>query len=281
MARIVLGHRDGGLAIRLARSVLSELTAEWPDLQFVPRTFGGASVEDGDAVVKAVADGRASIGVVAGETLAPTLPEGVTLFEVTRRLEPRLALVTKGSRSIGDLGAGARVGVAASRDLPFVQASFPGTAPELLGAEVDEALSRLAAGELDGLLLPASTLLTLDLRDRISTVLEPDVLPPAPGQGSLVLIARSEDDVAAEVAYTLHHRPSFDRVVAERAFAAGLAPRPVGALATVDAEGELTLFGAVAEGTTTIQANVTGEAKEAAEVGAELAKDVAAQLEAL
>jgi hydroxymethylbilane synthase len=281
MARIVLGHRDGGLAIRLARSVLSDLTAEWPDLQLVPRTFGGAAVDDGDAVVKAVAEGRASIGVVACETLAPVLPDDVKLAAVTRRLEPRLALVTKGSRTIGDLGAGARIGVGAARDLPFVQAGFPGTVPELLRGEIDEALARLASGELDGLVLPASTLLTYDLRDRISTVLDADVLPPAPGQGSLALVTRADDDLAAEVAYTLHHRPSFDRVVAERAFAAGLVPRAIGVLATVDAEGELTLFGAVAEGTTTIQVSVTGEAKEAAEVGAELAKDVAAQLEAL
>jgi hydroxymethylbilane synthase len=139
----------------------------------------------------------------------------------------------------------------------------------------------VGGGGFDGLVLPASTLLTYDLRDRISTVLDADVLPPAPGQGSLALVTRADDDLAAEVAYTLHHRPSFDRVVAERAFAAGLVPRAIGVLATVDAEGELTLFGAVAEGTTTIQVSVTGEAKEAAEVGAELAKDVAAQLEAL
>jgi hydroxymethylbilane synthase len=281
MARFVLGHRDGALAIRLARSVLSELTAEWPDVQFVPRTFGGSVADDGDAVLAALASGQANLGVVSAETLPASLPPDVALVAISRRVEPRLALVTKGSRSLADLPAGARLGVAAARDLPFVQAGFPGTAPELLRGDVDAALSLLAAGEFDGLLLPGSTLITLELRDRIGTLLEPDVLPPAPGQGALAFVARAEDDLAAEIAYTLQHRPSFDRVRAERAFAAGLPGATVGALATVDEEGELTLFGAVVLGNTTMQASVSGDAKEASDLGSELAKDVAAQLATL
>ncbi|CAN5810250.1 hydroxymethylbilane synthase [soil metagenome] len=281
MARIVLGHRDGALAIRLARTVLTDLAAEWPDLQFVPRTFGSAGPEDGDAVLNAVIDGRASLAVVAGETLRAPLPEGLALAAVTRRVEPRLTLVTKGSKRLEDLSAGARLGVGAERDLPFVHAGFPGAEAELLTGGVEAALKRLAADEFEGLLLPASTLVTLDLRDRVGVLLEPDVVPPAPGQGTLALVARSDDDVAAEVAYTLQHRPSFDRVRAERAFAAGLVGFAVGALATVNDDGDLTLFGAVARGTTTLQASVSGDAKEATELGAELAKDVRTQLEAL
>ena len=78
-----------------------------------------------------------------------------------------------------------------------------------------------------------------------------------------------------------HHRPSFDRVRAERAFAAALPDRPVGALATVSDEGDLTLFGAVAHAGRVLQARTTGDAAEAASLGAELAQDVAAQLDAL
>jgi hydroxymethylbilane synthase len=281
MARIVLGHRDGALALRLARTVLSDLTTEWPDLQLVPRTFGSSGPEDGDAILHAVAQGQAGLAVVAGETLRAPLPEGVALVAVTRRLEPRLALVTKGARKLGDLSAGALLGVGAERDLPFVQAGFPGTSPELVQGGIEKALARVASDELEGLVVPASALIMLDLRDRISMLLEPDVLPPAPGQGSLVLVARSDDDLAAEVAYTLSHRPSFDRVSAERAFAAGLVGFAVGALATVSDDGELTLFGAVAHGTTTLQASISGDAKEAVELGTLLAKDVASQLDSL
>lgn len=280
MARIVLGHRDGALATRLARTVIADLSAEWPDVQLVPRTLSGAFNDD-DPVLQALISGHVGLAVVAGETLRSPLPDDLALVAVTKRLEPRLALVTKGSRTLEALPNGAVLGVGAARDLPFVRAGFPAAAPTLLEVDVDTALARLAAGEFDGLVLPASTMIMLELRERITSVLEPEVLPPAPAQGTLALVARADDDLASEVAYTLQHRPSFDRVRSERAFAAGLRGHTVGALATVTDEGELTLFGAVVKGGTTVQASVSGEAREAVELGTELAKDVTAQLDAL
>ena len=281
MARIVLGHRDGALATRLARNVLTDLTAEWPDLQLVPRTIKWGSGSENDPVLDALASGQIGLAVVACETLPTTLPDELALVAVTRRLEPRLALVTKKALSMDALAGDATIGVGATRDLPFVQAGFPGMRLETIGTDVDQALGRLATGELDAFVLSASTLIMMDRRDHARTLLEPDVLPPAPGQGSLALLARSDDDLAAEVAYTLQHRPSFDRVRAERAFAAALPGRALGALASVDAEGELRLFGAVAVGGTTLQAIVAGEARDAVELGSELGKDVAGQLSAL
>ena len=281
MARIVLGHRDGALATRLARNVLTDLSAEWPDLQLVPRTIKGDPDAAHDPVLEALGSGQIGLAVVACETLRSPLPDDLALVALTRRLEPRLALVTKGALSMDALAPDATVGVGAARDLPFVQAGFPGMRLETIGTDVDQALARLATGELDAFVLSASTLIMMDRRDHARTLLEPDVLPPAPGQGSLALLARADDDLAAEVAYTLQHRPSFDRIGAERAFAAALSGRALGALATVDADGELRLFGAVAVGGTTLQASVSGEARDAVELGSELGRDVAAQLAAL
>ncbi len=281
MARIVLGHRDGALATRLARTVLSELSNEWPDLQLVPRTLASEPTAADDPVLRALAGGQLGLAVVACETLPAPLPADLTLVAVSRRLEPRLALVTKQAKSLDALPDGATLGVGAERDIPFLASGFPGMRAERVGSDVDRALARLAVGELDALVLPASLLIMMERRDHIRALLEPEALPPAPGQGSLALVARADDDLAAEVAYTLQHRPSFDRVRAERAFAAGLPGRALGALASVDHDGELSLFGAVAVGTTTLQANVSGEAREAEELGSELAKDVALQLESL
>lgn len=281
MARIVLGHRDGALATRLARTVLSELTSEWPDLQLVPRTVASEPTATDDPVLRALAEGQLGLAVVACETLPAPLPADLALVAVSRRLEPRLALVAKHATSLGALPGGATLGVGAERDVPFLASGFPGMRAERVGSDVDRALARLAVGELDALVLPASLLIMMERRDHIRALLAPEALPPAPGQGSLALVARAEDDLAAEVAYTLQHRPSFDRVRAERAFAAGLPGHALGALASVDADGELSLFGAVAVGTTTLQANVSGEAREAEELGSELAKDVALQLESL
>ena len=280
MARIVLGHRDGALATRQARTVLTELSAEWPDVQLVLRVVPGRAPQD--ALLAAVADGTAALAVAALDTLPPTLPEGLALAAVGRRLEPRVALVARGRLALGDLAAAARGRVHADRDLGFGRAALPGADAAVWRGTVDEALAGLGADDHDALLFPGALLIALDRRDRIDALLEPESFPPAPGQGAMGLLVRAEDDAAAELAYTLQHRLSFDRVRAERAFAAGLADHAVGALATIDDEGDLQLFGAVVgDDGTVLQATTSGDPKDAEEVGGELAKDVLEQLAAI
>jgi len=125
----------------------------------------------------------------------------------------------------------------------------------------------------------------------VDVLLEPAAFAPAPGQGALGFLVRADDDLAFEVAYSLQHRPSFDRVRAELSFAravthgdggaGGCEACAVGAMATVTDDGELTLFGAVVKDGTTLQASVSGEAKEAEDLGRELAADMHKQLAAL
>jgi hydroxymethylbilane synthase len=278
MARIVMGNRDGAEALRRARQVLTELNAEWPDVQITQRTVPSA---DPAALVEALTAETIGIAVQPLDTLPLTLPEGVVLAAVARRMEPRTALVSRVAHDLASLPAGSVVGVRAGRDTAFLEALRPDLAAEPLGGQIDDDLARLTRDELQALLLPGATLLVLDQRNRIDALLEPDVFAPAPGQGALGLLVREDDDLAFELAYTLQHRPSFDRVRAERAFAAALEGRLVGALATVSDEGEMTLFGAVATDGTSLQAQVAGDASEAEQLGKELAQDVQEQLAAL
>ena len=279
MARIVLGHRDGPLAARQARTVLTDLSAEWPDVQIVLRTI--ASKGGSDALLDALAAGSIGMALTALDALAPVLPEGLSLAAVGRRLEPRSALVARGTGSLAALPEGATVGVRDARDLAFLGAALPHARGAVVEGTVDAELAGLVAGERDALLLPAALLIEFDRRGRIDALLDPEAFAPAPGQGAIGMVVRADDDAAAELAYTLQHRPSFDRARAERAFAAGLGDRPVGALASIDDEGDLTLFGAVAAGGATLQGTTNGDAKDAAEVGAELAKDMLEQLASL
>lgn len=279
MARIVLGHRDGALATRQARTVLADLTAEWPDVQIVLRVV--PSKPDGDPLMDALANGGIAMALTALDQLAPALPGELALAAVGRRLEPRTALVARGRTRLDDLPSGASVGVRDARDLAFLAAALPHAQGSVVGGSVDVELARLVAGERDALLVPAALMIALERRDRIDALLDPEAFAPAPGQGAVGLAVRADDDAAAELAYTLQHRPSFDRTRAERAFAAGLAGFPVGALASVNEDGDLTLFGAVAVGGTTLQATSSGDAKDAADLGADLARDVQEQLKAL
>lgn len=278
MARIVMGNRDGAVALRQARSVLSELSAEWPDVNIVQRTLRGGAPSD---LVKALEGEDIGIAVQPLDALTAPLPEGIALAAVARRLEPRCALIAKGARALADLAEGARIGVATSRDRAFLEALNPKLTAEEIDGSLDEDLARVVNGDLQALIAAAATLHVLEQRNRIDALLDPEHFAPAPGQGALGLLVREDDDLAFELAYTLQHRPSYDRVRAERAFAAGLEGRAVGALASVSDDGELTLFGAVVENGTTLQATVSGDASEAEQLGRELAQDVQEQVAAI
>lgn len=278
MSRIVMGNRDGAEALRQARSVLTELNAEWPDVQITQRTVRASAAS---ALIDALVDETIGIAVHRLDTLPLTLPDGVVLAAVARRLEPRSALVSRGAKELGALEAGSLIGADEERDAAFLRALRPDLEVAALSPSLDDDLGRLTRHELRALLLPAATMIILDQRNRIDVLLDPEVFPPAPGQGALGLLVREDDDLAFELAYTMQHRPSFDRVRAERAFAAKLAGHLTGALASVSDEGDLQLFGVVAAEGTSLQARTGGDAAEAEQLGAELAQDVEEQLAAL
>ncbi len=285
MSRIVLGNRGSALALSGARAVLSELSAEWPDVQIVQRTIQGAArngYTGADELLDALAKERVNIALLSLEALLPTLPDGLTLAAVTKRLEPRAALLTRGKKTLETLGEGAVVGVATPRDEAFLRARRPDVQTQTLSGSLDDDLSSLAAGDLHALLVPGSSLIRLERRGLLETLLVPSVFTPAPGQGALGLVVREDDFLASDLSYTLQHRPSFDRAAAERAFARPFdEPRfAVGALASVSDEGELSLFGALVDVTSgfVIQAETSGDASEAEEVGRELSLDVLEQL---
>lgn len=281
MSRIVLGNSGSALALQQTRTVLSELTDEWPDLNITQRTIRGASSPQ--EVLDALLAEKMSIAVLGADDLPRTLPDEMSIAAVTKRLEPRTAVVSKGQKSLADLASGAVVGVSSHRDRTFMLAHYKHLDVQVFEGGFDEHFNRISTGELAALVLPAATLIRLGHRQHIEVLLDVDVFTPRVGQGSLVLLVRSDDDVGFDTAYTLQHRPSFDRLRAERSFASGFDDTyAVGALATVSPDGELSLFGAVAseENDLLIQAEISGEAREAADLGKELAQDVLAQLNA-
>ena len=279
MPRVVLGNRGGVLALPQAGGVLAELSEGWPDVNIMQKTVRG---EDG--LLEALAAGRVNIALQEVASLPPKLPEGLTLAAVTKRLEPRAALVGRGAKSLASLAQGSVVGVKTPRDRAFLRANRKDVEVMMISGDVDANLARLVSGEVDALVLASAHLLQLERRERIDALLELTVFTPAVGQGALALVVKEDDDLANDLAYTLQHRPSFDRIRAERSFARALLGAhsyALGALASVTSEGDLNLFGAVADmdGDLVIQAEISGEAGEAEELGRELAQDVLEQLQ--
>src|SRR5690554_2166572 len=202
MTRIVVGNRDGALALSQARTIVAELSSEWPDINLVHKTIpSGAAGEQGDAqaLLGALERNQVSVAVVGLERLPGKLPEGIRLASVTRRLEARSTLLAKGVPDLASLSAGSSVGVPGMRAALFLKAIAPQLEAVILGDGLDENLRRLAEGEVAGLVLPASMLIGLERRNLIGGLLDAELFPPAIGQGSLGLLVREDDDSSMEL----------------------------------------------------------------------------------
>lgn len=294
MRQIVVGTRGSTLALAQARWVVARLKEEWPETEFKLQPIKTrGDLEDGvlkgergfftGDLEQALIESRIDLAVHSLKDLPTSQPEALEIAAITRRVDPRDALVGRQDfKSLASLPAGAVIGTSSVRRQALIRAYRSDLVLRDLRGNVDSRLEALGRGEYDALVLAAAGLIRLDMRHRIDEFIAPELMLPAPGQGALALETRADDEIVLELAYSLHHRASDDRITAERAFLAGLGSgcmAPVGALASVSDDGTLTLEGCVAalDGSKVIRASVEGEANEAEDLGSELAEDVLAQ----
>ena len=130
------------------------------------------------------------------------------------------------------------------------------------------------------MVLAVAGLKRLGLADRITEILEPEMMLPAAAQGALALQTREGDDVTGQAVAMLDHGPSHAEVVAERAclrrMEAGC-QAPVGANANVVGD-RLTLRAAVVSPAGTVRAETTVESSEAEAAGRRVAEEILDEL---
>src|SRR5439155_22316979 len=158
------------------------------------------------------------------------------------RADPRDALVVRidaTQRRLADLPSGCRVGTDSPRRTGFLLSRRPDLVVHPLNGNVDTRLRRLAAGETDALVLACAGLDRMGLGDRIAERLEPEIVPPAPGQGAIAIQVRSDDKRMLTVAAAIDDRDTRLAVEAERSFlraSGGGCRAPIRALATIVGE---------------------------------------------
>lgn len=111
-----------------------------------------------------------------------------------------------------------------------------------LRGNVDTRLGKLAAGEVDGLVLAAAGLRRLGREAEAGFRFGLRALTPAPGQGALALEGRVDDEAAHAAAAGLTDRTALIELTAERAAVAALGAScdtPVGVCARLDDAGLL------------------------------------------
>ena len=195
-------------------------------------------------VQAAVLDGRADFAVHSAKDLPSASPAGLVIGAVPERDDPRDALV---GSTLDGLPVGARVGTGSVRRRAQLAWARPDLTFAGLRGNIDTRLAK--ASEFDAIVMAAAALRRLGKTFAIDEVLDPSVVLPQVGQGALAVECRAEHTELRDRLAAIEHGPSRQALEAERAYLREIGEGcqlPVGALATVDADGRMTLTGMIA-----------------------------------
>ncbi|MEJ5041238.1 hydroxymethylbilane synthase [Pseudomonas sp. B21-036] len=165
----------------------------------------------------ALLEQEADIAVHSMKDVPMDFPEGLGLFCICEREDPRDAFVSNTYASLDALPAGAIVGTSSLRRQAQLLTRRPDLEIRFLRGNVNTRLAKLDAGEYDAIILAAAGLIRLGFEDRITASISVDDSLPAGGQGAVGIECRTTDAEIHALLAPLHHADTADRVVAERA----------------------------------------------------------------
>jgi hydroxymethylbilane synthase len=261
---IRIATRGSALARRQTEIVATALQEAHPGLQLevVPITTSGDRSQHtnqpgegwGSGVfVKeleaALLRGEVDLAVHSLKDVPPVLTPELSLIAIPPRDDPRDVLVAPNGLALDALPFGARIGTSSARRSAFLRAVRPDLDCQPIRGNVETRLRKLAERQYDAIVLALAGLTRLDLAAAY-TILDPELMPPAPGQGALAIQALAGERDLVELLEPLDDPATHAAVRAERRLMADLeggCRLPIGALATPTVGGRLQLLGAVAD----------------------------------
>ena len=235
MRELVVGTRGSALALVQTEIVCSELLRLDPSLSIrveritttgdtrhdIPLSQLGRGVFVTE-IESALREGRIDFAVHSAKDLPSTLAPDLELGAILRRADARDVLVSRHGWTLSSLPGGARVGTSSPRRACQLRAVRPGLQACDVRGNVDTRLRKLAAGELDALVLAAAGLIRLGREAEITEWLDPMTMIPSVGQGALAVEVRADDERTVRLVRLLDHAETRTAVLAERAFLAEL-----------------------------------------------------------
>ncbi|PWE41517.1 hydroxymethylbilane synthase [Pseudomonas prosekii] len=165
----------------------------------------------------ALLENEADIAVHSMKDVPMDFPEGLGLFCICEREDPRDAFVSNTYASLEELPEGSVVGTSSLRRQAQLLTRRPDLEIRFLRGNVNTRLAKLDAGEYDAIILAAAGLIRLGFEDRITSAISVDDSLPAGGQGAVGIECRSADTRIHALLAPLHHHDTATRVIAERA----------------------------------------------------------------
>jgi hydroxymethylbilane synthase len=303
MPNLIIGSRGSQLALWQAHWVKTELERLHDGLTVeieIIKTTGDKLTEASLArmpgkgvftkeIEEALYNRTIDLAVHSLKDLPTTLPEALHIAAITKREDPRDALVVHrrlASRvnSIMSLPVHPRIGTSSPRRAAQLRHLRPDAQIFELRGNVETRLRKLDEGDLDAIILAAAGLIRLGYSARITQFIPTHHLLPAVGQGALGIETCIEDERTNFLVDGLNDWPTRNAVAAERALLKGLGGGcavPIAAFGQVETTSEATQLKLEAlvcnlAGTKLVRHEVVGSQYKAEEMGSALARHLIA-----
>lgn len=291
MSIIRIGTRGSKLALAQSEGVMALLKKDHPGREFelvTIKTTGDRILDAplskiGDKglftreIEKELLDGNIQIAVHSMKDMPTSLPAGLTIGAVTRRLNPRDVFISRDGRDLQSLTAGSTVATGSLRRRSQLLAFKPGITITDIRGNVHSRLKKMLDNpNIDGIILAHAGLARLNLLDIVTQVIPEDIIIPAVGQASLAIQIRDDDPVTRELVASLDDRDSRLAIECERIFLSELGGGcqvPIAGFAVVEGD-TITLRGLAGslDGSTLYRGTLSGKAASRADIGRELAR---------
>ena len=238
LSRLVIGTRGSPLALAQAREVRERLAAahalaaDTIELEVIRTT--GDTIRDRPLaeaggkglftkeIEEALIAGAIDLAVHSAKDMPTFLPPELRIAAVLPREDARDVFISHKAKTLADLPRGARVGTASLRRQALVKRLRDDLAVVPMRGNVETRLRKLAAGEVDAIVLALAGLKRLGLADAATAVLSIDEFLPAVGQGIIAIEARGDDEHTLDLLRAVSHAATAAALTAERAFLAVL-----------------------------------------------------------
>lgn len=226
---IIVGARGSTLSVAQTMQVIRSLRRRFPAYAFELRkitTLGDRTAHwarDARGIfVKEIEDellsGGIDMAVHSMKDLPSVLTKGLCLAAVTKRRDPRDALITRDGSDIGSLKPGALVGTTSLRRSSQILHLRPDVKIEGLRGNLDTRIRKLNDGLYDAIIVARAGLQRLGVASGNVRVIPETVLLPACGQGVLGVETRAGDTRVMRIAKAINEERAFVCVECEREF---------------------------------------------------------------
>lgn len=292
MKKLVIATRRSQLALWQSEFIKAQLEKHYPEMEITLQEF----VTKGDKILDvplakiggkglftkeleiAMLNGEAHLAVHSLKDVPTQFEEGLQLTAVTKRYDPRDAILSNKYTSIEDLPQGAVVGTTSLRRRMAIKLLRPDITLKDLRGNINTRIAKLNAGEYDAIILAATGVQKLGIENEVKhfNPISTDIMIPSMGQATLGIETTTNPEIV-ELIKVLNDEYAHIESTIERSFVdelQGGCQVPIGVKATIADDKSIRVQAIVGmpDGSESISEDITANMDNFENVGRELAQ---------